>query len=113
MATRTLSRRAIREQHRPRLRVQRRDVAYAIVLFVGARELVAADAVLLVSAYRSDEGDAGLRAAVHDHAIDVKSRLRVADQDALRDQPLEAPCALRVRLVGVRRAAFGQIDLGP
>ena len=37
--------RAIREQHGPRLRVQRRDVAHAIVLLVGARQLVAADAV--------------------------------------------------------------------
>jgi hypothetical protein len=49
--------RAIGEQHGPRLRIQRRDVADAIVFLVGTRELVTADAVLLVGAYGADERD--------------------------------------------------------
>ena len=98
--------RAIGEQHGPRLRIQRRDVADAIVFLVGPRELVAADAVLLVGAHRADECDPRLRMAPHDHAVEVVGRLAVTNEHALGDEPLEAARALRVGFVGVGRADF-------
>jgi hypothetical protein len=64
--------RPVREQHGPGLRVQRHDVARAVVLLVGPRQLVAPDPVRLVGRDRGGERDTRLGAAVHDHPIDVE-----------------------------------------
>jgi hypothetical protein len=101
----------VREEHGPGLRVQCGDVADAIVLLVRTGELVASNAVLLVGAHRADERHARLGATAHDHAIDVERRRVVTHERPGLDQS-RAARALRISLVGVRRAARRQIDLG-
>ncbi len=74
--------RAVREQHGARLRVQRIDVAHAVVLFVGPRELVTADPVRRVGRDGRGQRDAGLHAALHLDPIDVVAGLGVAHEHA-------------------------------
>ena len=49
----------------------------------------------------------------HDHAVDVVGGLALTNEHAVGDEPREAARALRVGFVGVGRAAFRQVDLGP
>ena len=66
---------AIREQHGPRLRVQRGDVAHAIVLLVGPRELVAADAVRSYARTEPTNATPVCVRPAMTHAVDVVRRL--------------------------------------
>jgi hypothetical protein len=74
------------EQDRAGLRVERLDLAHAVVFLVRAGEFVLADAVAVVVGDRGGGDQAGLGVFAHDQAVGVVAGLRVADQDAVGDQ---------------------------
>src|ERR1051325_7309907 len=84
-----LRRRAVGEEHWSSLRVERFNVPHTVVLLVGTRELVLLDdaAQILLAARRGNEAD--LRVMAHDLTVEVKARLRVLLERALRNEPGE------------------------
>ena len=102
---------AIGQQHRSRLRVQRIDLANAIVFLVGAGKLMLAHAVGVVVRDGRRADKTGLHVVTHLQAIDVVARGCVADQNALLDQAREVFRALGVdrRRVGI--GVLREIDL--
>ena len=99
------------EEHRAGLRIQRLDVAHAVVLLVGPGELMLLDDAVEVflAARRGDE--AHLRVAAHDLAVEVEGRLAVELQRALADEAGEILRALGIDGVRIQVGAGGQVDL--
>ena len=102
----------IRQQHRAGLGGQRLDLADAVVFLVGAGELMLADAVAVVVGDRSGGHEAGLDMLAHGHPVGVIARRRIADQDAVGDQPVEIFRGFGVNLRGVGVGIGRQVDLG-
>ena len=77
---------AIRQKHRAGLRVERLDVAHAVVFLVHAGQLVFFDDVgqIFLTACGGDE--AGLHMVAHDLPIQIKVRLVILLERALRNQ---------------------------
>ena len=106
-----LRRRRIGEHDRPGLRVDRLDLAHAVV-FLGRRGvLVLADAILRISGDRGHRREAGLDVTAPGQPVDVVAGLVVAHEHAGGDH---APQILR--RLGVDRAVIGigrriEIDL--
>jgi hypothetical protein len=62
------------KQHRPGLRIQRLDLAHAVILLVRPGVFVLADAVAVVGGDRSDRHQPGLHVLAHRQPIGVIAR---------------------------------------
>ena len=102
---------AVDEEHRAGLGVERLDVAHAVVLLVGPRQLVLLDDALEVILATGGGDQPGLAVPAHDLAVEIEMRLRVLPERALGDQPPEVLPSLGIdlRRVSIRRGR--QIDL--
>ena len=100
------------QEHRPGLGAERIDLPHAIVLLVGAGELVLADAVCVVIGHAGRSDKARLMVIAHDQPVEVVAGRAVLLQHPFRDHAVEVFLALGVdrRVVGI--GASGQIDLG-
>ena len=87
---------AIGQEHRAGLRVERFNVAHAVVFLVRAGELVLLDDVLQVFLDARGGDEADLRVTAHDLAVKVEARLRVLLERALSDEFGEVLFTLRV-----------------
>ena len=72
--------RAIRQEHRPRLRAEREHVLRAIVFLVAARALVLLDDVAVVLVDGEARGETGLDVAPHLQPVEIDARLVLHDQ---------------------------------
>ena len=101
----------VADHHRAGLRVDRLDLADAVVFLHRRRQLVLADAVGGVVGERGGGGEAGLRAAAPSEPVDVIAGLGVARQDAVGDHLCEILGRLGVdrAIVGVGRGV--EVDL--
>ena len=105
-------RRRIGEHHRAGLRVDRLDLAHAVVLLGRRRVLVLADAILRVSGDRGDRREAGFDVAAPGQPVDVVAGLVVANENAGGDHAAQI-----FRRLGIDRAGIGigrgiEVDLG-
>ncbi len=102
----------IGDHHRPGLRVDRLDLADAVVLLDRRGQLVLADAVGLVVGDRGRGGKPGLHPVAPGQPIDVVAGPGIAHEHAGRDHPLQVVRGLGVdgTVVGVERRV--EIDLG-
>ncbi len=107
-----LRRGRIAHHHRPGLRVDRLDLADAVVLLHRRGQLVLADPVGGVVGERGDRGEAGLHAAVPGQPVDVVGGLGVADQRAGLDHVVEILPRLGVDRLVVRIDRRVEVDLG-
>ena len=105
-------RRAVREEHRPRLRRQRLDVAHAVVLLVHARQLVLLDGAGEIFFTARHGHDADLRMRAHHLPVEIKTRRAILPQCALRDELLQIFFPARIHWRGVEIGAGRQINLG-
>ena len=78
----------VADHHRAGLRIDRLDLAHAVVFLHRRGQLVLADAVGGVVGERGDGGEAGLRAAAPGQPVDVIAGLGVAYQHAAVDHAL-------------------------
>jgi hypothetical protein len=102
--------RAIREEHRAGLGIERLDMAHAIVFLIGARELVFFDnpAQIFLAARDRNKPDLGM--FTHDLPVQIKTRRGVLPQCALRDECLEIFFAPGVNFWRINIRAGRQID---
>ena len=102
----------IGQHDRAGLRIDRLDLANAVVFLDGGRVLVLADTVAVVVGNGGDCGKPGLRAVAPGQAVDVIAGLGVADQNAGRGHALEVFGRLGVdgAIIGVDGGI--KVDLG-
>ena len=105
-------RRRIGQHDRAGLRVDRLDLAHAVVFLHRRRQLVLADAVLGVSRNRRDRREAGLDAAAPGQAVGVVAGLVVAHERAVGDHAAKILAGLGVDGAVVRVDRRIEIDLG-
>ena len=101
---------AINQEDGAGLRVERFDMAHAVVLLVGVGQFVFFDEAAEIIVATGGGGQAGLAVAAHDLAVEVESGLGVANQGAIGQQPRElfpAP-GIDAGVVGVD--VFRQVD---
>jgi hypothetical protein len=101
---------AINQKHRAGLRVERLDVANAVVLLVGPGQLVFLDDPVEVILATRGRDQPNLAVPPHDLAVEVETGLRVLPESALGDKSPEILFSLRIDFGRVKVRGGWQID---
>ena len=103
---------AMGQEHRLGVRLERQDVARAVVLLVRARALVLSDHVALVVGDGDAPDHPDLGPCAHHLAIHEERRIGIAHQHPVRGEAVEIPPRLLVHPRVMRVDVLGQVDVG-